>query len=501
MKKLIAVAASAIALASMAAMEEVAKVRIADAAGLVSAVTKIGEMSGNGMIGAVAAAQINELELFKFFGPARSGASIALSVMADGDKLDESVEAWGDTVGAAVLYPIEGKTAFLARYAGAVETNGFVTVKSDSCKTFSKAYLVFSPDGKWVAASDKAELAKSALGLVPEASKPMGADVVKASVGPKAMKVLVTALEKVAAESSAKGEKIVSEKDLAYLKGFASVSIAVRVNSSGVDLRTKLGAVKGSELDKMGVKTLAKAPLAFAGANAVSASAAAEGVDRASVRDIVDVIVAALAKRGVKLDFLGLKSVPGRITFDLDVPALVKYVEGDGAAAFGKIDPEELVAELRPAIEAATSKVSPSDRPAFSAALCIKNFTPKASVATRFEKTLPEVAGKPLYVVSASSLYSLVKGVVPQVVASISPELSGQVKPLLAALPEEGERGMATAYWRDGDAHVGIFRISADEIRGLGAAVNAAMGFAMANAMQGAGCVDDDDEEDSDDED
>ena len=129
MKKLIAVAASAMAFASMAAMEEIAKVRLTDATGLVSAAMKIGEMSGNGMIGAAAAAQINELELFKFFGPARSGSPIVLSLLADTDKVESDFAEWISSFGATILYPIDGKDQFLAKHADNVETNGLVLVK------------------------------------------------------------------------------------------------------------------------------------------------------------------------------------------------------------------------------------------------------------------------------------------------------------------------------------------------------------------------------------
>lgn len=501
MKKLIAAAVSAMALASMAAMEEVAKLRFADADGLVAAVAKIGEMSGNGMIGVAAAAQVNELEIFKFFGTARPGASIAMSFLADGEKLDKGLEAFGDSLGVVVLYPINGKAEFLSKHPGSVETNGVVFVQDDSCDMFDETYLAFSPDGKWVAASDKADLAKTGLGLASAASKPMGADLVKVRVGEKSMKLLLSVLEKASAESAAKGEELVSKKDLEYLKGFASLAGSIRVGSSGIDFLSRLGVVKGSEADKIGSKPLAKDALAFAGENAVSAVAAAEGSGGADAKEVVDVVVSALAKRGVKLDFLGLKSAPGRVTLDLDIPALVKYVQGEGAAAFSKIDPEELIAELRPALEAATSKTSPSAGPAFSGATSIKGFKPKFSAAARLAKTLPEAARKPVYGVSACSIYSIVKGVVPQVVATLPAEAAGQAKPLLAALPDEGQGGIAQAWWRDGAAHVGIARISADEIRGIGATVNAVMGLVMANAMSAMQDASDTDDEDPDDED
>ena len=500
MKKVIAAAVSAMAFASMAAVEEVAKVRFADATGLVSAAMKIGELSGNGMIGAAAAAQINDCEVFKFFGPARSGASIALSLVADGDKLAGGVEEWASSFGASVLYPIEGKEQFLARQPGNVVTNGLVFVKDASCSLFNKTYFAFTPDGKWVAASDKPELAKSALALVADASKPMGSDVVKFTIGQKAMKNVLAVLDKAAAESAAKGEKLVSENDMDIIKGISSFSMAMRVSSAGIDFRAKVGAVKGSEFDKVGCKALAKDALAFAGDSAICAAAGAEGTSGANAKDLVDAFVAAMTKRGIKLDFLGIKSVPGRVTFDMDVPALVKYAQGEGSSAFGKIDPEELFSELRPVIEAATKATKPSAGPAFSTSFAVKGYKPKSSAAAVFAKTLPEVSGKPLYSAYASSLYSLFKAIVAQVVATLPAEAAGQVKPLVAALPEEGERGIAQACWRDGDAHVAITRISADEIRGIGAAVNAAMGFFMANAVQqGGGCpVEDDDSDDED---
>ena len=67
---------------------------------------------------------------------------------------------------------------------------------------------------------------------------------------------------------------------------------------------------------------------------------------------------------------------------------------------------------------------------------------------------------------------------------------------------------MASVAWREGDTFKLLYRISADEVKGIGAAVNVGMSFAMMQAMKGAsgaagslGDEDDVDEEEVDDDD
>ena len=73
-KTALAVVAAALSLSAFAAPEEVAIVRIPDSTGLMSAAAKVGELTGNPMLGAMLAAKVPEIPLFKSFGPARPGA-------------------------------------------------------------------------------------------------------------------------------------------------------------------------------------------------------------------------------------------------------------------------------------------------------------------------------------------------------------------------------------------------------------------------------------------
>ena len=76
--------------------------------------------------------------------------------------------------------------------------------------------------------------------------------------------------------------------------------------------------------------------------------------------------------------------------------------------------------------------------------------------------------------------------------------MQNQVKPLLQTLPAEGKCGVASCSYRKGDAHVQLTRLSADELKGLGAVINAGIGYAMSASMKGADLEDDEDDEDDD---
>ena len=107
------------------------------------------------------------------------------------------------------------------------------------------------------------------------------------------------------------------------------------------------------------------------------------------------------------------------------------------------------------------------------------------------------------------SYLSVVNAIVPAVVESLDEEQRAMAQPLLAQLPKELKGGMASATWREGDTFKALCRISADEIKGIGAAVNVGMSFAMMQAMKGAatgaagalGDEDDVDDEEVDDDD
>lgn len=310
-------------------------------------------------------------------------------------------------------------------------------------------------------------------------------ELVKVNVDAQGVSALVGMAEKASGAA-------VNAVELATLKSVSDLNGSLRLTDRGLDLRALIGAVAGSELAKMGKKTLAADALAFAGKDAISVGANAGDVGAGDPAATVDAVLSVLQKNGVKLDFLQLDRQPNQLKVVMDVVALQQYIEGEGSKAFSKIEPEKFMAELRAAIPERPYK---AESPAYASCMSVKGFAPKHSVAQRYAKTLPEAAGKPVYSASVLSLYSVVKATVPQLLAKMPEAVVAQVKPLVAALPEEGEGAIAGMYWREGEKHACLLRMSADEIRGIGAVANAVMGAMMAQAMAAPAVTDDDDED------
>ena len=188
------------------------------------------------------------------------------------------------------------------------------------------------------------------------------------------------------------------------------------------------------------------------------------------------------------------------LTCCIDIPALVTYIKGEGSETFSKLDPQQFVSEWSKMYSGLEYKV---EGPAFVTSAAIKGFKPKATVAERFAKTLPEAAGKPLSLVEVTSLYTILKAAAAQL-ADVCDEIK-EFKPLIATLPDEGTGAIASASWREGGDLRYVARISSDEIKSLGATANIAIGAVMAQMMSAMSEEDDDEdcdcEDDEDDDD
>ncbi len=494
MKKLALAAFSALAFGAFAAPERLGILQLADVNSLVAGVTKFGELIGNPMVSAMVTPSITQNPVSAFFGPGREGVPIMAAAYVESEKLAEGLEQALESVWPVVVYPMtETKEQFLARTPGATETNGVVKVASP------ETVLVWTADGKWAVASDTADHAKVGLSVISAAARPIGSDLLRIEIGEALLKEIPSLLAKVA-EMSADGEvtaKLNNQAEYSkMLEGLSGAKLAMRISDKGWDFESVCTCKPGSLLDTCGKEgSLAPDALAFAGKDAFVAVAQVAKSAFGSYEDF-GLFGDVARKHGLKLDFLKTEKIGEAVKLMVDFPAAYAYFTGEeGSQAFEKIDPMTFVQEM----DGVTEKfnVALNEKPQ-SYALGLKGASSAETVAARFAATLPEAATLKPYAVAFLSYYSLVKGLAPQIVAVLPAELQNQVKPLLQTLPAEGKCGVASCSYRKGDAHVQLTRLSADELKGLGAVINAGIGYAMSASMKGADLEDDEDDEDDD---
>lgn len=490
MKKLIASIVAVIALAASAAPQKVAVVRLADSAGMISAANKVCMMVGNPMFSGYAAQGIMDCELYRMFGTPRGGLPFTMPVFADLDKLDSESPEF------AVLLPIDGKEAFLARFKDVQEKDGMSYVENGSNSVFKKVYFTFSDDGKWVAACDKPQFAQMALGCIADA-KPLEGDIVRGSVCGKFVgKVLDLADTDMVMKT---GNPAICARYRDVLAGIEGCSFELGVGDDGISMRGAIKTAEGSEMAKVGRKSLGADAFASAVQDAVGLEAYAGDSFGAAKREMAKAVLDFAAAKGFKTDFLNAVFGAESFTCCIDIPALVTYVKGAGSEAFSKLDPQQVVSDWSKMCSGFQYNV---EGPAFVSSAAIKGFKPKATVAERFAKTLPEAAGKPLCLAEVSSLYTILKAAAAQL-ADVCDEIK-EFKPLIATLPDEGTGAIASASWREGGDLRYIARISSDEIKSIGAAANIAIGAMMAQMMsamseeydEDSDCEDDEGDED-----
>lgn len=495
MKKLLVLSALGAALLAHATPKKLATVQVADTTACVSAITKLGELSGSAMAGPMLSPMIVKNPVTEFFGPMREGASALLLVYLP-EKRTAATNTLDDAQ-AALVYPVtRTKKQFLAAHPGAVETNGLIVAKGK--ESGKKYYSAFSKDGKWVASSEVAAFVKPALDEIAAAEKPLDGNVVR--VSSTEMKRLSAAID----ISTKKGEvdesdKLVINTYQKLLKDMEFIELGVRIDDRGLDVRGQVKANKGSELAKMGEQTLGKNPLAFAAADALSAEALAAGCPaQASVKDW-EKIKGILARHGLKLDAIAVAEKDGIVSTTIDFVSFLKdcksaFVDQKKALDVEGISKDFSTNATLTAVETLTKEQRGQ--------VFFKGTKATVSPSVRYAETLPELAGKSVCYASCASIYEVLRAVLPQAVEVFGDgdESLQMLKPMFAALPPAGKGGTASAAWREGDALHYQARISKDEFKSLAAFYQMAM-MAQVNAQADDDDDCDDDDDDYDDED
>ena len=496
MKKAVASLLAALSISAFAAWDRVGSLQVADVAAQGEAAAKVGQMIGNPFAAAALAAALADLPTVKFFGPAREKATVLVPLFLDTKEAAKDPADALDDLEYAVLYPMSiSKEEFLKRHGGAFETNGVVVVKGDLSgedEDEEKTYVVFSKDGKWAGASDDVEQAKLALADVKVAEKPLKGEVARLRVGPKAVKALVEAVKALAKE--------MSPEDKAALDALKSFAVGLKVSDRGIDMNGSVTFAEGSEFAKVGLKPLGADPFAFADKSVLAASVKAEdaGNNGITTDKRWNDLLAVVKKHGIDLaKFISRGKTGIAEIYTFDIPAFVKYMT-ENMEALSKVDSDKLVEDV--------GKIGEGEKfaakaPAYAGALSVKGFESQWKIGERFAATLPEAAGRKPFYVYFCSVSSILKAIAPHALAQVPEEQRAAMKPVVDTFAVETKTGIAGMMWRpkEGGSMRLTLRLSADEIRGVGGIIGAAMSFS--SALNAGGAADAEEDDDGDDED
>lgn len=505
MRSLLAIAACALAISANAADTPVklGGIQVVETTGLTTAVMKLGEISGNSMLGAMAAAKIAELPSNAFFGPARQSGSVYLPIYINQEDVAEveNVDELDDLLDCAVVYPMAlPKDEFLNMHPTAVETNGLIRVsgemfaEKEEWDEDSVVHVAFSENGKWMVASSRPDLVALAMADVAFAERPMGDDIVRCDILPRGMAVV---------------RKFVKDDEASrLLEGLDSVSAALRVSDAGVDVYGAYRFLGDSELSKYGEASLPEDPFAFDDGTAVFAVANSYN-DQSGLAKLYDGVLAVVATNGLDLASVVTCAETGdtcRVSFD--AAAFFRKFAGK-ESVFDRIDTDKICDEIN-ALD--TQSPRPADK-AYNCVMVMEGYKPRFSASQRFAHVLPELAGKKLCYAYTCSFCAIVQAVVSAGVSTVDDAgKRAELAPFIGLLPKESAGGVAAADWRDGDSVGYIVRLSADELRNIVTGCTAVFTYAMmtnmsANMQQidedaGEDCRDDEEEDfDDDDED
>ena len=484
--------AASLALVASAAWQQAGSIQVADAQAFTKAVMKLGEISGNQMFGAMAAGFLAEPPGSKFFGPMRPGSTALLPVFFDDTSLDKGFDKLGDTIEAALLYPMSiDKAEFLKLHPGAVETNGMICVKGsitgdgddDDDDAGKLIYVAFTPDGKWAVVSDKPEQVTLAMGCVKSAERPLDGALARVCIAPQGMSAIRKMVDVAAAEAK-KNKEPFDDKVLELLAGVDSFWMGLGVSDLGLDFLGGLKPVPGTEMAKVGAATLPAAPFAFAGADAVMASADFS-FDKGNVLETWKPFEDAIKRNGLDISrFLKITYADGTTKALYDMSGFVKFVANEATNSLAKIDSEKLMNDIKAV--AGRSKATPVRIAAVpqNGMMALVGYKPQFTVAQRFDATLPEAKGRKLVTAGVFSIATLVQAVLPAVMDVIPEKERAEILPMFAFLPKETAGGCASMSWCENGSIRFLSRISADELKGIGTAVTGIMGFSAAQQMQ-----------------
>lgn len=497
MKRLLAALAVTVSLSALAKDVPAVIVRVTDTAGLVAAVSKVGEFIGNPMLAMPLTANITANPAVKFFGPGRAGVPVTGVVTVDPEKA-VSVETLEGNLHFAVLYPVtKGKAAFLKDHPDATEKDGVISMKDPK-----DAFVAFSADEKWAVLTDKAEGAQVALKRADRAQAPLGGDVMQARFTAEGISMFGrlfedALVEKLAEAKLGKGSQQAVADVAKLFKQLSSSKVALRVDDAGVSILSQVKPAADSAYAKFAPEALPSGDaLAFAGKDAFFASAYAKDCGQGDFDAGWAKFTAFVAKQGLDLAWLACAKQGAARTLTLDVDAAVKYFAGAGKAKIDALDPEKFMQELA-ALDDDKSLLS-FEGPAGALALAVKGLDTAFTPSARFARIAPEAAAKKPAYVSVVSPYAAVRAFAPKALALLPEEVRAAVGPLVQTLPPDNAGGFVSYTWRENDVLKSVARVSPDEIKGLSSCFALGVSLVMQQQMQAMQMDTSDDADDED---
>lgn len=332
-----------------------------------------------------------------------------------------------------------------------------------------------------------------------EAAPALGAGkVLRVDITQKGVALLVRALKEAAKDDDVGAMNMDYAVEL--LNSISSMSLMFGVTDGGLDFELSILPVPGTELAKVGDKTLSGDALAFAGKGALYAIAYAADCGTGASRENLSKLMELFAKNGFKTDGFLKEETSGVATrFTLDIPALAGYLQGEGKAALEKLGGDEaaqkaFVSEM----SAIGSKPFKAEGPEMSVAFYVNGITTPATASERFAKAMPEAAGRKCYSVGVFSFYGILRGVAAQVAAlPCCAEVGATVRGMLQALPPDADAAIAGMGWKEGGRICFLLRVNPAEIKGLyaGGSTMATMALGSSSRVDIELDDDDDDEE------
>lgn len=436
MKKLISTLAVGFALGAVAAPEKVLDVQLASGDALIEAATKLGEFAGEPSLGMMAAG--------------------AISQVPDSEEDFKKM--------------LTGKTR-LALY---VDAEG----KADMDEVFG-------------AASPKFENA-------PLLGKGVVACV---NINEKGIALALRALDELAKEADDEAEKTQCAQFAGFVKQLKGMALSAAVTDAGLDVFATFEPVEGTMLDKVGAKSIkAGSPLAFAGKGSLYAVAYAQDCCAGNFGAQWPKFADVLAKHGIKTDFLKTTREGDNFKVKLDFPALVKYAQGEGQAAFGKLgEDREALEKFFADIQAVMPAVPVLEGPEQGVALYIDGVATD-DAAKRFDKVIPGAMAKKPCSIGVFSLYGVIKAIAVKVGELPDNEQAEMIKAFVKGMPAETGADIATLCWKDAKGLKLQVRATPAEIKGL-AAIGKTLSMACGPMMMDCGVECDDEDDETGDED
>lgn len=494
MKKLTALMmAAALALAASADSDvKLGTLLVTDQAGLVKATAQLAGLAGNPMLGVMASTSIASFPVYKHFGPMRENSQMLF--VAYGEALEDDF----DDIEGAVLYPPQRtKIAFMAEHPGCYEKDGVIVIEErnataagddddgddDDDSSVKRTYTAFSEDGQWATMSNDKDAALRALGEVAQATAPLNGEIARLTIFKDVFQSLSVAIGKGLQHETNERKKATMMQLKDRVNMIDTVTVGLKITEAGGEISGTFVPVAGTELATVGREPLAAAPLAFAPAQAIFAAASAKGSgERKFDATQYGALVALLEKHGVMSDYCTCAFADDSANMTIDIAKAIAFFKGPGAEKASVIDPESFVEEMGTIFNSA-DQTPIAEQAGGAISLTLANHPAAVAPEAKFNALFPEAASLQPFTVSVGSYYELVKALATEAVPEAPEEIRPTITTILSTLPPAGNAAIANVYYRSGDTILFTSRISVDELRGIGAIVNAAVGFVTAQMM------------------